>query len=179
MKQGKWVVLEDIDRGSSEVLGVIKPLAKSLRVDKWIGGCGAIDVPGHGRVAAAHDFALFATRSVPPSKNGDFPPAAFFGAHKFHEVQIPAPTADELQLIIDTRFPRLAGALAKSLIHLWHAVIALGSTASEFPKETTSERRNILPIIPPPPAIYPSLAVHRPLSVAHSYVASWITRDKP
>ncbi|KAL4259301.1 Midasin, partial [Pleurotus pulmonarius] len=130
MKQGKWVVLEDIDRGSSEVLGVIKPLAKSLRVDKWIGGCGVIDVPGHGRVAAAHDFALFATRSVSPSKNGEFPPAAFFGAHKFHEVQIPAPTADELQLIIDTRFPRLAGALAKSLIHLWHAVIALGSTAS-------------------------------------------------
>ncbi|KDQ25963.1 hypothetical protein PLEOSDRAFT_1045779, partial [Pleurotus ostreatus PC15] len=130
MKQGKWVVLEDIDRGSSEVLGVIKPLAKSLRLDKWIGGRGAIDVPGHGRVVAAHDFALFATRSVPLSKNGAFPPAAFFGAHKFHEVQVPAPTADELQLIIDTRFPRLAGALAKSLIHLWQAVVALGSTAS-------------------------------------------------
>ncbi|KAG6914590.1 hypothetical protein DXG01_016446, partial [Tephrocybe rancida] len=38
LREGKWVIFEDIDRGSNEVLGVIKPLVESLKLGKWIGG---------------------------------------------------------------------------------------------------------------------------------------------
>ncbi|KAJ7432805.1 P-loop containing nucleoside triphosphate hydrolase protein [Mycena galericulata] len=130
MRQGRWVVFEDIDRGSSEVLGVLKPLVESLGPGKWIGQRAFLDVPSRGRVVAADGFAIFATRSVVPSRTGTFPPPLFFGAHKFHEILLSSPTPGELKTIVDSRFPRLAGNSAQALIGLWESVRALGSAAS-------------------------------------------------
>lgn len=130
MREGKWLVFKDIDRGSNEVLGVIKPLVESLGLSKWLGGCATIEVPSRGRVDASEGFALFATRSLMASRTGNFPAPVFFGAHKFHEVVIPSPTPEDLRTILDARFPRLAGNAAQALIRLWDAVRALGSVAS-------------------------------------------------
>ncbi|KAJ7797645.1 P-loop containing nucleoside triphosphate hydrolase protein [Mycena olivaceomarginata] len=130
MRQGRWVVFEDIDRGSNEVLGVLKPLVESLGPGKWIGQRASLEVPSRGRVVAADGFAIFATRSVAPSRTGTFPPPLFFGAHKFHEILLSSPMPDELKTIIDSRFPRLAGSTAQALIRLWEDVRALGSAAS-------------------------------------------------
>ncbi|KAF7294417.1 Midasin [Mycena kentingensis (nom. inval.)] len=130
MRQGKWVVLEDVDRGSNEVLGVLKPLVESLGAGRWIGQRASLQVPSRGRVVAADGFAIFATRSCLPSRNGAFPPPLFFGAHKFEEVVLPTPTTDELQTIINSRFPLLRGTPTRALINLWESLKALGSTAS-------------------------------------------------
>ncbi|KAJ7086033.1 midasin nuclear AAA ATPase [Mycena belliarum] len=130
MRQGRWIVLEDVDRGSSEVLGVLKPLVESLGPGKWIGQRATLEVPSRGRVVAADGFAIFATRSVAPSRAGIFPAPLFFGAHKFNEILLSSPTQDELKTIIDARFPRLAGNAARALIGLWETVCALGSAAS-------------------------------------------------
>uniref|UniRef100_D8PXL7 Midasin n=1 Tax=Schizophyllum commune (strain H4-8 / FGSC 9210) TaxID=578458 RepID=D8PXL7_SCHCM len=126
MRAGRWVVLEDIDRASAEVLGVLRPLVESLRVDKWIGGRARIAVPGRGEVIAHDAFALFATRSV----RGSTTPPAFLGAHKWSEVVVPAPTAAEVHTIVEARFPRLRGAAANGFVALWDAVRALGPAAS-------------------------------------------------
>lgn len=130
MREGKWVVFEDIDRGSTELLGTIKPLVESLSSGKWIGGRARLNIPSRGTVEAAENFAIFATRSVVSSRSGVLPPATFFGAHKFHELVVPSPTAEDLQTIIATKFPRLAGPVAQALINLWNAICALGSAAS-------------------------------------------------
>lgn len=130
MREGKWIVFEDIDRGTNEVLGVVKPLVESLGLGKWLGGRAAIEVPSRGRVEADEGFALFATRSLSASRNGNFPPPVFFGAHKFHEVTVFPPTLHELRTILDSRFPRLAGSAVQALIRLWEAIRALGSAAS-------------------------------------------------
>ncbi|KAF9013327.1 P-loop containing nucleoside triphosphate hydrolase protein [Cyathus striatus] len=130
MKEGKWVVFEDIEKGSNEVLGVIKPLVESLCAGKWIGGRAHLDVPGRGRVIAHDNFMLFATRSLQPSRHGKFPHPIFFGGHKFHEISIQSPNPSELRLILDARFPRLAGGAAQAIINVWDAIKALGSTAS-------------------------------------------------
>ncbi|KAJ7066735.1 hypothetical protein C8F01DRAFT_1208795 [Mycena amicta] len=130
MRQGKWVVFEDIDRGSNEVLGVVKPLVESLGLGKWIGQRASLDVPSRGRVVAADGFAIFATRSVLPSRTGSFPPPLFFGAHKLHEIILHSPTLGELQTILNSRFPLLQGTPARALIHLWESLRQLGQTAS-------------------------------------------------
>ncbi|KAH7907327.1 midasin [Hygrophoropsis aurantiaca] len=130
MREGKWLVLEDIDRGSSEVLGLIKPLAESLALGNWIGVRASIDVPNRGRVEAAESFALFATRSVAPLITGNIPTASFFGAHKFHEIIVDSPSEEEVRMIIDARFPRLAGVVASAVIQLWRSIHSLGSTSS-------------------------------------------------
>ncbi|KAG6819694.1 hypothetical protein H0H93_009563, partial [Arthromyces matolae] len=130
LREGKWVIFEDIDRGSNEVLGVIKPLVESLRLGKWIGGRASLQVPTRGRVVAADSFALFATRSVAPSRTGTLPSPTFFGAHKFHEILISSPTSVELRTILDSRFPSLAGSANFALIRLWEAVRTVGPAAS-------------------------------------------------
>ena len=101
MRAGKWIVFKNIDHGSNEVLGVIKPLVESLRLGKWIGGRATLDVPGRGRIVAHDDFTLFATRSINPSRTGTLSLLVFFGAHKFHEVLIPAPSRGELNIILN------------------------------------------------------------------------------
>lgn len=129
MREGKWVVFEDIDRGSNEVLGVIKPLVESLGANKWIGGRAQITVPSRGVVIAHTNFMLFATRSILPTKSGFHSPI-FFGSHRFYEVQLRSPSLPELRNIVDARFPRLTGSPANATIDLWNSVLQLVSRGS-------------------------------------------------
>ena len=130
MREGKWLIFEDIDKGSNEVLQVIKPLVESMGLDKWIGGRALLNVPSRGVVEACEEFSIFATRSIIPSKTGTFPSAVFYAAHKFHEVTVLSPTPGELRTIMNSRFPRLAGPPVAALIHLWEAMRGLGSATS-------------------------------------------------
>jgi len=122
MREGKWIVLEDVDRGSSEVLGTLKPLIESLRAGKWIGGRAFIQVPGRGKVVAHEDFLIFATRSVIRSASDKFPAPSFLGAHKFHEVVLESPPLEELDTIVSGMFPRLVGNATQAIIHMWDSL---------------------------------------------------------
>ena len=129
MKQGKWVVFKDIDRGTNDVLGVIKPLVESLGPGNWIGGRGRLTVPGH-RVVTAHDsFAIFATRSV-SSKDGEHPKPVFFGSHKFAEVIVSSPSQTEVEQIVNHKFPRLRGRASRAVTNLWEDMCV---TVNNFP----------------------------------------------
>ncbi len=130
MREGRWIVFEDIDRGSNEVLAVIKPLVESMYLGKWIGGRGQINVPGRGIVTAHGNFMLFATRSTSPGRNGTFPSATFFGCHKFSEVIMQSPTLVELQTIVDTKYPRLTGRAGEAIVNLWESVLRQGPQRS-------------------------------------------------
>ena len=130
MREGKWLIFEDIDKASNEVLGVIKPLVESMGLDKWIGGRASLDISNRGLVEACEEFAIFATRSIMPSKTGTFPSAVFYAAHKFHEVTVPSPAPGELRTIMVSRFPKLAGLLMDALIRLWESMRGLGFAAS-------------------------------------------------
>ncbi|KAF9651347.1 P-loop containing nucleoside triphosphate hydrolase protein [Thelephora ganbajun] len=129
MKQGKWIVFKDIDRGSNDVLGVIKPLVESIDPGNWIGRRGTLNVPGHEVVIAHDSFAIFATRSV-PSKDGKHPKPAFFGSHKFAEVTVPSPSRSEVEHIVNHKFPRLSGRTSRAATKLWEE---LCDTANNFP----------------------------------------------
>lgn len=130
MREGKWVVFEDIDRGSNEVLGVIKPLVESLTLGKWIGGRAHLEVPSRGKVVAHAHFMLFATRSLLPSRKGEFSSPVFFGAHKFSEVTVKSLSIDELRTIVTTQYPRFGGEVAAAIINLWDSAKKLGSHSS-------------------------------------------------
>jgi len=129
MKQGKWVVFKDIDRGSNDVLGIIKPLAESLGPGNWVGRRGTLSVPGHGIVTAHESFTIFATRSV-SSKDGKHPKPIFFGSHKFTEVIVPSPSETEVEQIVNYKFPWLGGRISRAITRLWED---LRATANKFP----------------------------------------------
>jgi midasin len=129
MREGRWIVFEDIDRGSSEVLGVIKPLVESLCLGNWIGARAKLDIPSRGTVTAHQNFLVFATRSVQPSRNRKFAPPTFFGAHKFCETIIWAPPGNELRMIVERKFGKLGRSAAGALTDLWEDVKDLGEAA--------------------------------------------------
>ena len=129
MKQGKWVVFKDIDRGSNDVLGVIKPLVESLGPGNWVGGRGKLTVPGHGAVIAHDSFAIFATRSV-SSKDGKHPKPVFFGSHKFAEISVSSPSQTEVEQIVKQKYPRLSGRTSRAITKLWEDMSA---AANSFP----------------------------------------------
>lgn len=122
MREGRWVVFEDIDRGSTEVLGVLKPLVESLCLGNWVGVRAKLDVPSRGIVIAHQNFLVFATRSMQPSRSGKFALPTFFGAHKFCEIIVRTPEGVEVREIVDKRFEKLAGSAARASINLWEAV---------------------------------------------------------
>ncbi|KAH7876167.1 uncharacterized protein C8R40DRAFT_1169820 [Lentinula edodes] len=129
-REGKWVVFKKIDRGSNEVLALIKPFIARLGLDKWTGARASLEVAGGGEVVAADTFAIFATRPTLSSRNGTFTTPTFYGAHKLHEVVDASPTTEELTLIVQSRYPRLSSQATSGLIRLWQAVKELGTTVS-------------------------------------------------
>jgi midasin len=129
MKQGKWVLLKDIDRVGNDVLGVIKPLVESLGPGNWIGGRGTLTVPGHGTITAHDSFTIFATRSI-SSKNGKHPKPVFFGSQRFAEVAVSSPSRIEVEQIVNHKFPRLTGRTSRAVTKLWEDMC---STAKDFP----------------------------------------------
>ncbi|KAG8915793.1 hypothetical protein FRC01_003504, partial [Tulasnella sp. 417] len=128
MRAGKWLVFKDIDKASAEVLGMTLPLVESLGWTKSIGQRAAINVPGRGRVEAADSFVLFATRSVAPtsldaaSGKAVFPSLSFLGNHHWNEVQAASPSYEEQELILGSKFPKLAGAPLQVLLGIWKAI---------------------------------------------------------
>jgi midasin len=154
MREGRWIVLEDIDRGSNEVLGTIKPLVESLGMGNCVGAVAYIDVPSRGRVEASENFALFATRSMQPSQTGKFPNPVFYGSHKWHEMVVNPPTDEETGRIVDDKFPKIAGPAARGFLRMWAAVKALraSGTASTRPvglRELETFCRRVEGLIPP------------------------------
>ena len=131
MRTGRWVVFQDVDKGSNEVLGTIKPLVESVGMGKWIGGRAKLSVPSREELVAAESFAIFATRSLPIFNGGHPPNPSFFGAHKFHEVIVPSPDQEELCDIVSGLFPRLSGPAAWGIATLWSAIKTVDSNTSD------------------------------------------------
>lgn len=132
LREGRWLVLSDIDRASMEVLGLLKPLIESMGLGNWIGHRAGIEAPGKGRIEAREGFAMFATRSLAVGHGKKVPPPTFFGSHKWHEVMVAAPDAQEVKAIMESRFPMILGATG-AFIRLWADVQVLGSTSSSRP----------------------------------------------
>lgn len=156
MKHGLWLVLEDVDRASSEVLGALIPLVESLAVHKHIGAPASLEVPGHGRIEASENFALFATRSIPASGDKKYPPATFLGSQKFSCVDVPMPTEDELVIIVSGKFRRLGRPKTRAIIRTWADVKALGSVPGARDigiHELETWCRRVETLLPPDPDV--------------------------
>ncbi|GAA5999947.1 hypothetical protein JCM10207_005984 [Rhodosporidiobolus poonsookiae] len=156
IRQGRWLLLLNIDQAAPELLSVVKVVAERLftsasqrAAGRAYGGIGAAESDGgvgvrvgggEGRwVPAAEGFMLFATRSVPlsslPATPADAPPVTtFFASHFFEDVVLPALQSDEVAQIVQGRYgaqlDRVAG-LAELLVTSWEEVRELASRIKE------------------------------------------------
>ena len=111
VRAGRWVVFDDIDRASMEVLVMIAGLTRSKE--------NVLSIPGRGSVEAGPGFAVFATRK---SRSGAATPPAFFGHHEFTEVVLEMPSDEDVLRILSVGFGRLSAALLRLLVVIWSEI---------------------------------------------------------
>ena len=132
VRMGYWVILEDVDKASGEVLSIVKELSRGLRPGKAVGQRPTLGLGNRGKVQAGAGFMLFATRTAEvklqyskkalkgkekaneePGHDAylqatDFPEPGFFGWKHWAEVRLPAPAPSDITLITRSLFPRLS-----------------------------------------------------------------------
>ncbi|KAG8689646.1 hypothetical protein FRC11_001455, partial [Ceratobasidium sp. 423] len=123
LRSGKWLVLADVDRASTEVLATFLPLIESMRPGKFIGEPPSLDLGGgRGRIQGTASFMLFGMRSVGKVTNDKihaYTPPTFFGHKHWFEVQFLPPSVNELVLIVQKRFPSFGHAVSFTIVGFW------------------------------------------------------------
>jgi midasin len=127
VRAGRWVVFEDIDRASTEMLVTVSGLARSLKIGKP-GRRGKLAVPGREEIEAGDGFAMFATRTV---RQGGSTPPTFFGHHNLSEVTLEAPTDDDILAILSARFQTLPKGVMLALVDIWQQLRPLAKTGGQ------------------------------------------------
>jgi MoxR-like ATPase len=118
VRQGRWVVIEDIDRAPFELLAALGPLLEKR----------LLPLPSRGEdVVAAPGFQLFATLRLRGGRSagggaGGGECAAVGLQGLWAPVTIEPPTARELLLIVETRFPELPQALLWQMLRTFEAL---------------------------------------------------------
>lgn len=120
VRSGRWVILEDIDKAGQEVLSLFSKLADSMTMPKHVGSSASLDIPGRRSVEAGDGFALIAMRTVGSVADKSLPPAIFLGHNYFAESLLDSPTEQDLQSILNFKYPRLAGSPAQVLVKTYH-----------------------------------------------------------
>ena len=108
IKEGRWVILEDLDRVPNDVMSVLLPLIERRE----------IRIPGQDEVLhAAQGFRLFATMRTQSSASGTkiVSDNKIIGWRLWNNVQFEFPSLEEIREIITFRHPLLQNYLANML----------------------------------------------------------------
>lgn len=136
VRAGMWVILEDLDKASTDVLGVIAPLAEALGPTKAMGARPVLDLGPRGRVEAAPGFALLATRST----RAEAPRPMFLSSEHWGEVRLAPPLTDDVLAILRGRFPSLTQVPyheCACLVEAWHDAIKASERAPSSVRKPT------------------------------------------
>ncbi|KAG0232655.1 AAA ATPase midasin [Actinomortierella wolfii] len=113
VREGRWLLIEDIDLAPMEVLSVLLPLLESR----------TLFIPSRGeKIPAKEGFQLFATKSMIPSRSGRMMSRstggtdASIGNNLWTKVQVNSLSHSELSEIIHKRFHNLDNSILPELI---------------------------------------------------------------
>ena len=125
LRQGKWLVLKDIDKAAEDVLVLVSSLAERMRErsKNLVGGAyggitgkGSVSVEaGHQLVEAAEGFMLFATQSKPAGQAA----SDFIGSQFWQHVMMPGPEAVEVKAIVEDRYPKIVPSVQGRMLEVW------------------------------------------------------------
>lgn len=127
VRAGRWVVFDDIDRASTEMLVTIAGITRSLRPGRP-GRRAELPIPGRTSVEAGDGFALFATRSTSLDA---FTPAAFIGHQEFRDVVLESPNDSDIYAILSARFATLPEAIITPLVAIWQKLRPLAKISGQ------------------------------------------------
>ncbi|KAG9286447.1 hypothetical protein G9A89_014613, partial [Geosiphon pyriformis] len=118
VRDGRWVLIEDIDLASSEALSILLPLLETRQ----------LFIPGRGeRIHAKEGFQLFATRSFIPERGrmDKFSKANNNSSDSlWTKIKVNPLSDEELAHVIQNRFPAL-NELTPSIMHVYKTILSI------------------------------------------------------
>ncbi|KAJ9193086.1 hypothetical protein DTO164E3_8051 [Paecilomyces variotii] len=100
-REGRWVLIEDLERAPSEVIGLILPVIEK----------GELIIPSRReRIKCADGFRIIATMKTSLNTTGEevMPSTAMLGSRLWEKVRVNSPDMDEIRDIITEKFPLLS-----------------------------------------------------------------------
>lgn len=146
VEQGRWVLLEDVDKAPSELLAALKPLFED-RI-----------LPYHAtrkRIKAHPNFRFFGTCNMKPSSNHDTTrytrripgPNRMLISKTWRKVHVDSLPYQELTDIVAHRFPMLPTCITESCLNTFHAFDRISTHDGQLHSSTiASTNKNDLPI---------------------------------
>ncbi|KAG0206795.1 AAA ATPase midasin [Mortierella sp. GBA30] len=142
VRDGKWLLIEDIDLAPMEVLSVLLPLLESR----------TLFIPSRGeKIPANEGFQLFATKSMIPTRSGRMMARnvsgsdGSIGSNLWTRVQVSSLSHEELSLIIHERFQDLGDNILPNLIMSVFQSISATFASPEFASSQSMVSRVISP----------------------------------
>lgn len=133
VREGRWVLIEDIDKAPTEILSVLLPLLEKRE----------LLIPSRGEtVKAAPGFQLFATIRTSHTKHGVSVIPDIIGKRLWEHVHVESPSVDELNLIIRERFPLLATQAAQ-FVNTYDTAAKIYTEPKFMSLNKTSQNRHI------------------------------------
>ncbi|KAJ1335200.1 midasin [Microdochium nivale] len=115
VREGRWVLIEDLDRAPNEVMSTLLPLVER----------GKLLIPSRGEIVeASSSFRLFATVRTTRGMNGQESLPTLLGQRFWHAAAVTTPSEDELQHIILERF-RLLSKYSPMIMAVFRRVSAM------------------------------------------------------
>ncbi|KAL1883672.1 AAA ATPase midasin [Paecilomyces lecythidis] len=100
-REGRWVLIEDLERAPSEVIGLILPVIEK----------GELIIPSRReRIKCADGFRIIATMKTSLNATGEevMPSTTILGSRLWERVQVDSPDMHEIRDIITEKFPLLS-----------------------------------------------------------------------
>ena len=135
VREGRWVLVEDIDKAPTEVLGVLLPLIER----------GELLLPSRGeKIKAARGFRLVATVRTSASAKSETPNITLLGNRLWNRVNVTMPPLEELQSMIQRKFPLLR-TIANPVMNVYSSIQALYEEPSFYAISKSTLARHISP----------------------------------
>lgn len=133
VKEGLWVLIEDIDKAPTDVLSVLLPLLEKRE----------LLIPSRGEVIkASSGFQIFGTVRTTTKTNGKPIIPEIIGKRLWEQVDVSSPSFDELKLIIKSRFPMLAN-FSDQFVDTYETIIGTFSEPKFLAINKSSQTRPI------------------------------------
>ncbi|EKG11058.1 von Willebrand factor type A [Macrophomina phaseolina MS6] len=112
VREGRWVLIEDLDRAPNDVISTLLPLIES----------GELLIPSRGEVVrAARGFRIIATLRTTLNLRGEqiIPGADMLGTRFWERINIQMPPENELGEIVQSAFPNIPEALVPQIMSVY------------------------------------------------------------
>lgn len=133
VREGRWVLIEDIDKAPTEILSVLLPLLEKRE----------LLIPSRGEtIKAAPGFQLFSTIRTTHSKHGAAIIPDIIGKRLWSHVHVENPSFDELKQIIRERFTLLSNH-AENFVNTYSTASRIYSEPKFMSLNKSSQNRQI------------------------------------